>query len=235
MTSIQALWEDLLAMTYPICCAACDTALERGESILCTHCRLTLPMTDHLRRPADNPVVQKFWGKIPIEYAFAYLRYVRRGRTQRLLHRLKYEDQPEIGRLLGQLLGLELRRAGLEGCWDAVVPVPLHPKKLRERGYNQAEVFGAGIAQMLHIPLCGQALERVAYNVSQTTMNRQERRRNVQEIFGLARPEEVAGRRILLVDDVITTGATIEVCAMRITEGQAAGLGIAAIASGARV
>ena len=163
-------------------------------------------------------------------HTLSYLRFLQHGRVQHLLHQLKYQGQQEVGRALGQLYGAELAAAGLGPEFDLIVPVPLHRRKLARRGYNQADAFAAGLATALPCPWSATALHRTEHTASQTRKNRTERWQNVATVFEVNRPAEVAGRRILLVDDVLTTGATLEACGAVLLAAGAKAVSIATIA-----
>ena len=223
---------DFLGLLFPSMCLACQDALRRGERHLCTTCRAELPYTDfHLLPAEESPLGRRFWGKLPVRYALSYLRFVQHGRVQQLLHQLKYKGQQEVGVALGELYGAELASAGFTAHFDLVVPVPLHQRKLARRGYNQAATFAEGLASSLHLPWSAHALQRTAHTASQTRKNRAQRWQNVATVFEIAKPADVKGRRVLLVDDVLTTGATLEACGEALLAAGAAEVSIATIAS----
>jgi len=223
---------DCFSLFFPRPCLACAEPLLAGEHYLCTACRAELPYTDYHQLPAEqNPLARRFWGRLPVRHALSYLRFVRHGRTQQLLHQLKYGGQREVGQALGRLYGAELTSANVPGAdFELIVPVPLHRRKLARRGYNQAEAFGAGLAAGLGCPQTAQALRRIEHTTSQTRKNRLERWQNVATVFEVAEPGAVAGRHVLLVDDVLTTGATLEACGTALLGAGASALSIATIA-----
>lgn len=228
---LRPLFTDLLALFFPHACLACQEPLVAGERHLCTACRAELPYTDyHLLPPDENPLGRRFWGKLPVAHTLSYLRFLRHGRVQHLLHQLKYQGQQGVGKALGQLYGAELAAAGLGPAFDLIVPVPLHRRKLARRGFNQADAFAEGLAAALPCPWSATALRRTEHTASQTRKTRAERWQNVATVFEVARPEAVAGRRILLVDDVLTTGATLEACGAALLAAGAKELSIATIA-----
>jgi ComF family protein len=228
---LRALLSDFVGLIFPRICLACTEPLARGESHLCTGCRAELPYTDYHRLPPEqNPLGRRFWGKLPLRHALSYLRFLRHGRVQHLLHQLKYQGQREVGRALGQLYGAELHEAGLAADFDLIVPVPLHARKLARRGYNQAAVFAEGLAAGLQLPWSATALRRTAHTASQTRKNRAQRWDNVATVFEVGEATEIEGRRILIVDDVLTTGATLEACGAVLLAGGAREVSIATIA-----
>ncbi|MBD2717172.1 ComF family protein [Microvirga sp. STR05] len=220
---------DFWGLIFPRTCLGCQEPLARGEEHLCTGCRAQLPYTDyHLLPEAENPLARRFWGKLPVRHALSYLRFLRRGRVQHLLHQLKYQNQRDVGLALGRWYGHDLARAGL--TFDLIVPVPLHARKLAQRGYNQSDPFAEGLAEALHTPWHATALRRTSHTDSQTRKNRLQRWQNVAEVFEVADPEAVRGKHVLVVDDVLTTGATLEACAAVLLAAGATEASIATIA-----
>lgn len=228
---LPALLADFVALIFPRVCLACEEPLGRGEEHLCTGCRAQLPYTDYHRLPpADNPLARRFWGKVPVAHALSYLRFVRHGRVQHLLHQLKYQGQREVGTVLGRWYGHELHQHGLAGTFDLLVPVPLHPRKLAKRGYNQADYVAEGLALGLQAPWAARVLRRTLHTASQTRKTRVERWHNVATVFEVADPARVVGQHVLLVDDVLTTGATLEACASALLAAGARAVSIATLA-----
>ncbi|GAB2460291.1 amidophosphoribosyltransferase [Hymenobacter qilianensis] len=228
---IRTALSDFVTLIFPQVCLACEESLARGEDHICTGCRAQFPYTDyHKLPPSENPLARKFWGKLPVRYSLSYLRFLRRGRVQHLLHQLKYQGQRDIGRVLGRWYGAELADHGLATDFDLIVPVPLHPRKLAKRGYNQSDTFAEGLSLSLEVPWSAATLQRTEYTTSQTQKNRAERWQNVAEVFEVAKPADVADKRILLVDDVLTTGATLEACAAALLAAGCREVSIATIA-----
>jgi ComF family protein len=228
---LGSLWNDFVGLIFPRLCLACREPLVRGESHFCTGCRAELPYTDfHRLPPEQNPLGRRFWGKVPVRHALSYLHFVRHGRVQNLLHELKYQGQRDVGTALGQLYGAELQAAGLATDFDFIVPVPLHPRKLAKRGYNQAAAFADGLAAALQLPSSATALRRTANTKSQTKKDRAQRWNNVATVFEVADPAAIVGQRILVVDDVLTTGATLEACAAALLAAGAREVSLATIA-----
>jgi ComF family protein len=187
-----------------------------------------LPVTGFYRY-ADNPVEQIFWGRVRVERAVAHYFFRKGNRIQTLVHQMKYHGQKEIGELLGKEIGKALRKSPLADV-DMVLPVPLHPDKLRKRGYNQSEWIARGICAEIHKPLNVTSLIRRSSAGTQTKKKRYERWENVEKGFGLSHPDALAGKYVLLVDDVLTTGATLEACIHAVQRSADTKVGIAALA-----
>ena len=220
---------DFISMLYPRYCFACNEGLVKGENMVCTNCMLEIPRT-HFHLYGRNALYNRLSGRIPLHAAFAFFFFKKGGKVQQLLHALKYNRHPEIGEALGEVYGEELRKVDINQKFDCIVPVPLHPARKQSRGYNQSEEFGKGLSKSLNIPLLGDALVRTVKTESQTRKSKLNRWRNVTEVFQLQEPEQIYNRRVLLVDDVITTGATIEACAQVIVDGSKSAVSIASIA-----
>jgi ComF family protein len=205
---------DLVHLFYPRVCSACNTALYKHEEVICTRCLYEIPKTNfHLGK--DNLVSQLFWGKFPLESAGAYYYFRKGSKVQHLLHQFKYKNSPDIGVRIGQLYGEELVASGCP-LPDVIVPIPLHPKKLVIRGYNQSERFAEGLSQSLKIPVDTKNFIRNTFTETQTRKSRFDRWNNVKDIFYCVDPELFNHKHILLVDDVITTGSTIESSAQKL-------------------
>jgi ComF family protein len=203
---------DFTALFYPDYCVGCGRILVRGEKNLCMYCLSSLPKTN-FHTCKDNPVEMAFAGRAPVFRATAFCFFLRENMIQRIIHQLKYKGNSEIGFYLGCLLGLDLLEDADFRSVDSIVPVPLHPKKQKKRGYNQSECIGRGIAKSMSKQMDTTSLVRVTNTSTQTRKARYSRWENVSEIFRLTYPEQVSGKHILLVDDVITTGATLEAAA----------------------
>ncbi len=199
---------DFFHLFYPRVCSACGVALYKHEDVICNKCIYELPKTN-FQLSKDNIVAQIFWGRFPLESAGAYYFFRKESNVQHLLHKFKYKNSPEIGVKIGQLYGAELKNSGCE-IPDVIIPIPLHPKKEIIRGYNQSERFAEGLSQSLNIPVDTKNFIRNTFTETQTKKSRFDRWNNVKDIFICVDPEIFKGKHILLVDDVITTGSTIE-------------------------
>ncbi|MBL7925260.1 MAG: ComF family protein [Bacteroidia bacterium] len=226
---IRILFEDLLNFFFPNLCAACEDHLVRGEKGICMACLLSMPVTGFEHHP-DNPVMKQFWGKVPVHAAMAYCHFNKGGRMQKLIHQLKYDGRPDIGVKLGQLCASRLIRAPLFSGASLIVPVPLHPGKERLRGYNQAASFGEGLAEVMRIPQWTGALQRKRNTATQTRKHRFDRASNVLNVFEAVEEQSLAGKHILLVDDVITTGSTLVSAAEALLKIQGVQVSIVTIA-----
>jgi ComF family protein len=223
------LLDDFLSLFYPSVCYACGSSLFQQEEIICTSCLYHLPRTNFHRDP-ENPVAQTFWGRISVHSATSYYYFSKKGNVQHLLHHLKYKGRKEIGVYIGRQFGYELKEADLFKTSEVIIPVPLHPKKLKKRGYNQSEQFAFGLASAMNIELDVSSLIRCKPSETQTKKSRFRRWENVKDIFTITPGAKLAGRHILLVDDVITTGATLEACAEALFKIPSIKLSIATIA-----
>lgn len=202
---------DINSILLPSVCFGCNVQLSRGEHLLCTVCRHDLPLTDY-NFTDENPVDRMFYGRVPIEKAVSFLLFSDIGIVKNMLHYLKYKNQEVVGEFIGDWFGHQIaKRNDLEV--DLVVPVPLHYKKQRKRGYNQVDVFGKRLAQHLNTDFRDDILIKSRNTRTQTKKNRFDRWMNNQGIFALKEHPHPTEKRVLLVDDVITTGATIEACA----------------------
>ena len=225
---------DLSLMAFPNNCLVCKQSLTSAEQDICFACIDSLPQTGY-HTVADNPVAQHFWGRLPFIHAAAYL-YVHDGNiTQDMIHLLKYKRKHHVGIKLGRLYGHRLLEAqSLIHDIDLIVPVPLHINRRRQRGYNQCDYFAQGLSEVMGMPYDPDVIVRIRENISQTKRTRYDRWENVEGIFALAQPEKVKSKHILLVDDVITTGATIESCASALMTGDDVRVSVATIATAGR-
>ncbi|MBS1490086.1 MAG: ComF family protein [Bacteroidetes bacterium] len=227
-TRFVSAFQDFVKLFYPACCLGCASSLVKGEEILCTSCLMELPKTRY-SLTGENPIKDKFIGRLPVKYAWAFLKFRKTGMVQHLLHHLKYNNHPEIGLRLGHLIGKEIKENNLATAFDEIVAMPLHHKREIKRGYNQSQKIAEGIAERTDIPVSENVLRRIN-TTTQTLKNRVERWQNVAEAFQIKNPALVNGKRILLVDDVITTGASLEACGQQFIEHGCAELSIVCVA-----
>ncbi len=220
---------DLRGIFFPDSCVCCGDTLLSSENQICTDCQLGLPFTD-FSPVKENPVEKIFWGRVQIESATALLSFSKKGSVQRILHSIKYKDNKELGVYMGRQLGTALAESHRFDDVDYLVPVPLHPKKFKKRGYNQSEEIAKGIAQKFDKPVVTDVLIRTEFTQTQTKKSRFSRWENVSEKFALAETDSFAGKHILLIDDVITTGATLESCARAILNAKDAKVSVAGLA-----
>jgi len=203
---------DILNLFYPNICQACGIALNQQENIICISCQVKLPKTG-FQFHEDNPVSRIFWGRVNLYSATSFLFFNKGGNVQKLIHSLKYRNKKEVGEFLGTLFGYELKKSSLFKEINVVVPVPLHPKKFNKRGFNQSEMIASGIGRAMDIPTDFNNLVRLVNTDSQTRKSRYNRWENVKGVFSINNAKAFEGKHILLVDDVLTTGATMEACA----------------------
>lgn len=226
----MTLLSDLLCLFFPRHCLTCGNSLFPEEEVLCMGCRFHLPRTFFERDP-ENVVARAFWGRIPLAGASAAYHFRKGNRVQQLLHRLKYRGEAHIGNYLGKLLGENIKTHPVFSKADKIIPIPLHPQKLRKRGYNQSERIARGLSEVTGIPIDTHCLRRVKANRTQTKKARYARWENVAEVFAVERPEKIRGKHLLLVDDVITTGATMEAAAQHLRDAGADAVSLLAFAS----
>ena len=179
----------------------------------------------------ENPFFNKFKGRIPVKQVMTLFKFVKGGRVQHVLHALKYKNQPELGVTLGRIYGNDLLQANFKGRFDLIVPVPLHASRKRSRGYNQSEEFGKGLGEILELECTDQVMERRVRTSTQTRKSRLSRWENVSTVFEVVKPYRVENQNVLLVDDIVTTGATLEACGQSLLEAGCQELSIACIAS----
>lgn len=205
------MFNSLLNLFFPKVCAGCRKLLLATENVLCTNCRHEMPLTQY-HLDSKNEAVKKFYGKIEIEYASAFLYFNKKGIVQELIHNLKYKGQEEIGSILGNWYVEDLKELKLETPFDIIIPVPLHKRKFKERGYNQVTTFGKTLAQGLEIAYDDTVLYRKKYSKTQSKKNLLGRSENIENIFDVHSLEKHQNKHLLIIDDVLTTGATLEAC-----------------------
>lgn len=225
-SAVAAMWQDFVCLFFPSECLACSLSRVKGEELVCTNCLRELPRCNyHLYH--DNALWRRLSYRIPLADAVALFRFTKSSRVQRLLHALKYKNHPELGVALGRHYASVLESTHFFQNIDLIIPVPLHPVRLRSRGYNQSVQFAAGLSETSGIPFSDEMMVRSQRTETQTAKSKLNRWESMRGVFTVAEFARLSGKRVLLVDDVVTTGATVESC---VTALLAAGVGRVSIA-----
>lgn len=225
---INDLTADLLNLIWPATCQACGERLFKTEEAICTNCLTQLPRTNyHLW--AENDFHKLFWGRIPVMYATALYLFEKESPYRKLIHKLKYKNMPEIGIVLGREMGFEIKDSVFNEI-DLIIPVPLHPKKKKMRGYNQSDMIAKGLSEGMDKPWRADILKRDTHTTTQTRKGRYERWENVNSIFSINPQTSVHDMHILVIDDVVTTGATLESCVAELLVNGASHVSLATLA-----
>lgn len=224
------MFRALLNLFYPSLCASCREVLLKNERVVCVNCLIDMPRTLYYQ-DNENPVAKLFWGKLQLESAVSAFTFVKGGKIQHLMHELKYRSNTDVGELLGIELGKEILKIKEIAPVDCVIPVPLHKKKRIQRGYNQSDFIAEGTARVLECEVSYNLLKRKDFSESQTRKSKYERWENVGEVFSLTEKEKYKNKHILLVDDVVTTGATLEACCKKLEEIEGVKISIGTLAS----
>lgn len=203
--------KSIINLFFPPACAGCHSFLVNNENVICTICRHNIPLTNHHLNP-ENEAFKKFYGRIPVEYTSALLYFHKKGIVQELIHNLKYKGQEEIGTVLGEWYANDLKKDTILQSLDEIIPVPLHKRKLRERGYNQVTNFGKTLSTGLNIPYNPNLLVRNIYSKTQSKKTFLNRSDGIDTIFDVTFTEKDHNKHFLLIDDVLTTGSTLEAC-----------------------
>lgn len=211
------MFNAFIDLIFPRICSACLEPLQLNEEVICTHCRFDLPKTN-LHLETENSLAHKFYGEVQLKHALSYLKFVKGGKVQRLTHELKYKGNQEVGEMLGRWYGAELRESGFADAFDLIIPVPLHQKRLLIRGYNQSDCFAKGLAESLNIEWRNDILIRGIETSSQVNKSRLERYQNMDKVFNVKNSELLKDKKIVVVDDTLTTGATLESCVLSLQE-----------------
>jgi ComF family protein len=229
MSYMYYLWDDFISLLFPRLCYACGNHLLRNEHLICTECYVVIPRTNyHIEK--ENPVEKLFWGRCLIQKAAAFSFYNKGSRIRNLIHNLKYKGIKEVGFELGRIYGLSLKSSEFLNDIDLIIPVPLHPSKKRVRGFNQSDYISNGIGDATGLPVYTDTLARIAVSATQTKRSRYDRWTNVEGIFHVTDSESIVGKHVLLIDDVITTGSTIESCANELLKVEGVKVSVAALA-----
>ena len=208
-----SFWRRLLDLIAPRLCVVCGHRLTVTEEVICAKCNFHLPRTGFHHHAYDNEMAKLFWAQIPIEKATAFFYYEAHAETANIIYELKYKNHPEIGNIVGRMLAKEIQPSGFFDGIDGIVPVPLAKKRLRQRGYNQSMEIAQGVSEMTGLPIYKKVVRRNSFKGSQTNKGRWDRQENVEHVFELTDATAVSNKHLLLIDDVITTGATCIACA----------------------
>jgi ComF family protein len=220
---------DFYRLFFPKICGGCDVSLVKGEYHLCLHCRTALPFTN-FENIKDNPVEKLFIGRVNIEFATSLFFFSQTERVQNILHNIKYNEQKELAIYIGKIFGERLQNNSYLNSVNTIIPVPLHPQKEHLRGYNQSALFAEGMNEVLNLDIQENNLVRIVNTYTQTKKSRLERVENMEKAFTVKNPEKLNNKHVLLIDDVLTTGATLEACALSLTEQANCKVSIATIA-----
>lgn len=219
----------LLDVVAPRQCCVCGRRLAIDEEMMCAACNLHLPRTSFSAHAYDNPMARLFWGQIPVMRAASWIYFEPHGEVASMIYRLKYGGHPEYGYLLGQFLAEDFAEDGFFDGIDAVVPVPIAKNRLNRRGYNQSEYIAKGIAEATGLPVRTDIVKRREFRESQTQKNWWERHGNVENAFSLRNGEASCGKHLLVVDDILTTGATVLSCSRELCRAADVRISIACI------
>ena len=221
---------DFLSLLYPNLCIGCEDLLPKGSKFICPKCHYNLPKTN-THKVEISQFREKFEGIVSIRYLFVYCHFQKGGIVQKLLHELKYGNRPEIGELLGRWYGTDLIHSNPDPDFDLIVPVPLHSKRLKQRGYNQSLFFAQGLSDSLSVPVNAYDFFKTKNVSSQTQKSKVKRIKSVENSFGLRNEDAFKGKHLLLVDDVLTTGSTLISCAEVLLKAAPLSISIATIAA----
>lgn len=206
------LFYHFVNLLFPQTCSACNEPLLKTEKILCTNCLINLPKTE-IGFSNSQKLEYRFLGKVEIKVVYSYLKYSKGGNVQNLLQNLKYKNRQDIGLFMGKLFGSQLIKNNTSIDIDVLIPIPLHKNKFLIRGFNQSELIAQGLSELINVPCETLAIIRKTATETQTRKSRLDRFYNVEDVFEIQDAEKIIGKKIGLVDDVLTTGATMEVCA----------------------
>ncbi len=222
--------KDFFDLVFPQCCITCNSLLNQQEKYLCISCKESLPTTE-LHLTIDNFLSQRFKGRVPFVNCWSYLHFSKNSKTQKILHQLKYKGQENLSFHLGRWYATDLKSDNVKVDYDLILPVALHSSKLKIRGYNQSDGFAKGISEVLEIPFLSNQLRRDKMAITQTKLSRINRWRNVENSFSIKDKYLFKNKKVLIVDDVVTTGATLESVAKLVLDSAASTVGFATIAA----
>jgi len=232
MIQLKEIKDSFLHLLFPHVCTGCGSDILNEESVLCMRCMDAMPETNFEIHP-NNPVEKTFWGRLPLAAATAQFYFTKESLMQHLMHQFKYKRNKELGLQLGRIMGEQIKRSGRFEA-DALIPLPLFPAKEKRRGYNQATVLCEGMAETMNIPVLDKVIIRPQHTETQTKKGRIERWRNMEGKFILSDPEAIRNKHLLLVDDVVTTGATLEACGHELLQPEGIRLSVATLCVASR-
>jgi ComF family protein len=222
------LLKDFISLFYPEVCITCGEGLAEKEEFICTSCFYKLPKTDYHNHP-QNPLYKVFYGRAEIQAAAAYCYFTKGNMVQDLVHEIKYNGKKELGVCFGKWYGADLKNVSPFSELDYIIPVPLHPKKLKRRGYNQSACFAEGLSQAMNVAVLQNGLKRIKDTETQTNKSRFSRWENVKDVFAVENAGQLRHKHVLVVDDIITTGATVEACIHVLKEAGVKSVSVASI------
>ena len=228
MQFFKNILSDVSHIFYPHLCNGCGSDILGEDNLLCARCIINLPHTDFAQH-AGNPIEKIFWGRIPLAAACSEFYFAKESLIQHLVHQLKYKSNQAIGVYLGELMGKSIKDSNRFNNIDGLIPLPLYPDKQKKRGYNQAEVICNGMSTIMQVPVLNDILNRQRFTETQTKKHRTERWENVADSFVVKNEDLLKGKKLLLVDDVVTTGATLEASGNTLLKIEGVQLGIATL------
>ena len=224
------MFQSFIDLIFPRICAGCQQPLQLNEQQICTDCRFELPLTNsHLK--VDEKLNNRFIGKVNLTHALSYLKFVKGGKVQSIMHELKYKGNQEVGEMLGRMYGSDLNENGFCNEFDLILPVPLHANRLITRGYNQSDSIAKGLSESLKIQWRNDVLKRGIETKSQINKSRLERYENMKDVFFVDNVDGLSDKKIVIVDDTLTTGATLESCVLALNDIGVKNVSIIAIAA----
>lgn len=232
MIGLKEIKDSFLHVLFPHVCSGCGSDLVTEKSVLCMRCMEAMPETNFELHP-NNPVEKLFWGQLPLKAATAQFYFTKESLMQHLMHQFKYKGNKELGLQLGRILGEQLKRSNRFNA-DALVPLPLFLKKEKKRGYNQATVLCQGIQEVMNIPVLDKVILRPQQTETQTKKGRMERWKNMEGKFLLADHDSLQNKHLLLIDDVVTTGATLIACGQELLKAKNCTLSLATLCVSSR-
>jgi competence protein ComFC len=229
LIKLPEIFKDFFNLLIPCKCLNCGINLHEYEDYVCKECLFKIPKTNFYK-VTENPVSQVFWGRVNLEFAFSFYYFSKGSILQRLIHEIKYRKAKELAYELGKEFGKELKGSDFHKQIEMIIPVPLHPKKEKKRGYNQSDWIARGISDILNIQVSTQVLKRTSYSSSQTKKTRVQRWENVKDAFAIDDKLKIENKHVVLLDDVLTTGATLEACANQLLQVQGTKVSIISLA-----